>query len=157
LYYPKVGSDLSASVFLDIGIMSPNIRFSVAPGIIASDVYLTGTATGESPLTSTKSNTAIRESFGRAGLGGAADNVSEQALLDDLAQASVDARGVAFFQPGGNLIPVSGAGYTDFAVGDTVAYSYDAGLGLQSGNYRVIKREVSVDDDGTESLTVGFE
>ena len=157
LAYPQRGSDLSTTVFLERGIKSPNIRFSVAPRLVASEAYLTGTASGETALTALKSNTTLRATFGRSGFGASVDNVSEQAMLDDLAQKTVDVRAVPFFQPGPGLIPVAGAQYADFGPGDTVTYAYDAGLGLQSGSYRVLRRMLELGDDGTESMSVEFE
>lgn len=153
---PSKGTDLSTSVFLERGIQSPDIRFSVAPGIVASDVYLTATGEGSDPLTATKFLAATRSTFGRSGFATSADSVNTQALADDLAQAVLDARGEALFQPGANLLPVAGAGYDDFGVGDTVTYSFDAGLGRQTGTYRIAKRTLEVGDDGTETMGVEF-
>lgn len=157
LSYPRKGTDLSSSVFLERGIQSPDIRFSVAPGVVCSDVFLTATGEGSDPLTSTAFAAGIRSTFGRAGFATSADNVIDQTMSDDLAQGVLDARSTALFQPGARLLPVAGAQYDDFSVGDTVTYSFDAGLGLQSGSYRVTKRSISVGTDGNEIMAVEFE
>ena len=157
LYSPTKGVDRTSTVFLERGIESADIRFSVAPGIIASEVYLTGTSEASSAITSTQTDAGLRATFGRGGVAGTVDNVSEQAMLDDLAQAWVDARGTQFFQPGAGLLPVAGARYEDFDPGDTVTYAYDEGLGDQTGSYRVVKRSVEVGDSGTEKFSVEFE
>jgi hypothetical protein len=157
LDYPSRGSDLTSTVFLERGIKSADARFSVAPGIIASEVYLTGTAASATPITAVKSDTVLRSTFGRCGMGASVDNVTEQAMLDDLAQAAVDLRGAPLFQPGAGLIPVAGAEFDDFGVGDQVTYAYDSGLGLQSGAYRIRRRETVVGADGTEDMKVEFQ
>lgn len=153
---PEKGSDLSASVFLERGIQSPNVRFSVSPGIVASDVYLTGTSAEKDPITATASTASVRSTFGRTGVAGGIDKVSSPSLLSDFADAWAAERATALFQPGGGLIPVAGAEYSDFAAGDTVSYGYDAGLGFQSGSYRILRRKVTVADNGTETMEVEF-
>jgi len=151
------GSDLSGDVFLERGIGSDDVGFTVSPGNIASDVYMTGVSSTAVPITAVKTNTTLRSTFGRVGLGSTVDQVSEQALLDDLAQGAVDARAEPYFQPSSGLVPVSGARVDDFNVGDTVSYAFDAGLGQQTGSYRVTRRQISVKNNGTERISVEFE
>jgi hypothetical protein len=54
------------------------------------------------------------------------------------------------------MIPVAGASVEDFNVGDTVTYTYDAGLGQQTGPYRIRKRRVTVTEAGQEHMAVDF-
>lgn len=154
---PSRGTDLSASVFLERGLASPQTVFSVAPGLVASELYAVGTGPGTDALTATVSDTGLRAAFGRVGAAMRFDPVADQGLLDDLAAYESGLRGTHFFQVSpGELLPVSDGRYEDFGVGDTVTYSFDAGLGLYTGSFRVTRRSVSVDADGTEKMSVEF-
>lgn len=155
LDYPSRGVNKSATVFLERGISSPNIKFSVAPGIIASESFGVAKDTNGNVITSTQTNTTLRQDFGRIGYAESYED-GEQALLDDLTQAAVDVRNTMMFQPGPGLLPVDGAKVEDFNPGDIVSYLYDAGLGNQSGVYRVKRKKVTV-DKGQESIEVEFE
>lgn len=155
LDHPSRGSDLSNSVFLERGISNPNIKFSVAPGVVASESFGASKDENDEVITTTQSNTAVRESFGRVGVADTYEN-GEQAFLDDQAGAALDVRGTMLFQPGPGLIPVDGAHADDFNPGDLVSYLYDAGIGQQQGIYRVKTKKVSV-DGGKETIEVEFE
>jgi hypothetical protein len=148
------GSDKSSTVFLELGVVAPGIRFTVAPGFVASEVH--GTSTGGTIRTATKANTALRAAFGRSGTAISVDGDPDAALLGDLTQAHLDSRGTPFFVPGPAMIPVAGASVEDFNVGDTVTYTYDAGLGQQTGPYRIRKRRVTVTEAGQEHMAVDF-
>lgn len=149
------GTDKSDSVFLELGVRSSAVRFSVAPGVIASEAYASGTG-GESAVTTSKTNTVLRMAWGRAGVAMSMDGDPDASTLGDAAQAYLDSRGRFLFVPGPNMIPVTGADVDDFGVGDTVTYTYDAGLGQQTGAFRILKRTVSVGVDGQESMAVDF-
>lgn len=149
------GSDKSASVFLELGVKSSAVKFTIAPGWIASEAYASSTG-GETVLTTSKSNTSLRNSWGRAGVALTVDDDPDAATLADAAQAVLDSRSSVFFVPGPDLIPVSGADVDDFGVGDTITYTYDAGLGQQTGEYRIRKRKVTVGPEGQEFMAVDF-
>ena len=149
------GSDKSASVFLERGVISPAIRFTVAPGHIASEVYAASTG-GATVLTTSKSNTSLRSAWGRAGVGISVDDDPDATTLGDAAQAYLDERDSTLFLPGPEMIPVAGAGVEDYNVGDSVTYAYDAGLGQQTGTYRLRRRKVTVGSDGQERMAVDF-
>lgn len=157
LSYPQKGTDLSASVVLDgRNITDSGIVVSVAPGDLASEgIGLAGSA-ATAPLTSAKSNTTLRASFGRSAVAGSFDGVTQQATLDQHTQSLIDARAKQMFLPGPGLIPVADVDVGSFDIGDTVTYSYDAGLGLQSGAFRVVEIQTSVDESGAESMAVRF-
>lgn len=156
LAYPKQGLDLSASVVFDgRNILSANVVFSIAEDDVASDSFATGTSEGAT-LYSTRSNATTRSTFGRCGVAGNFDGVTQQATLDGYAQALVDARAEQLLVPGPTLRPVPDADVGDFAVGDVVKYAYDAGLGVQTGNYRIAKLTTSLDKDGQERMSVEF-
>lgn len=151
------GDNLFDSVFLELGVTSSAVRFAVSPGMVVSDVFATGTGpTITAPLTTTKFDAPTRAVFGRAGYATTADPVEDATHLDDLTQAFLDERTSVFFVPGPSLIPVTGAGVNDFGVGDFVTYTFDAGLGQQTGTYRIVRRTVEVSDSGQESMTVEF-
>lgn len=149
------GTDLSGNVFLERGVRSPKVRFTVAPGVIASEAYATSTGS-EAPATTSKSNTTMRQTFGRSGVTLTVDDDPDAATLADAAQGYLDDRSTVFFVPGPELIPVNGAGVSDFNVGDSVTYTFDAGLGQQTGTYRIRKRKVTVSDSGQEIMAVSF-
>lgn len=149
------GSDKSDSVYLELGIRSASVKFSVAPGVIASEVFATGTG-GDPVLTTSKSNTSLRAAWGRAGASMTVDDDPDATTLGDVAQAYLDARDSFFFVPGPDMIPVTGADVDDFGVGDQVTYTYDAGLGQQTGTFRVMKRTVTVASNGQETMAVDF-
>lgn len=156
LAYPKLGADLSSSVFLDgRNITDPGVVVSVAPGDVASEAFGVG-GDGTTAITATAFNASVRSTWGRAGVSQSFDGVTIQSTLDGHTQALLDARGKALFTPGPGLHPVRDAEVGAFDIGDVVTYEYDAGLGVQSGAYRVAALEVTVDQDGLESMAVSF-
>jgi hypothetical protein len=149
------GSDKSATVFLELGVVDPGIRFTVAPGVIGSEAF--GSAVGGDTVgTVTKSNTGLRASWGRSGLAVTVDGDPDASTLADATQGHLDERAETFFIPGPEMIPVAGASVGDFNVGDFVTYTFDAGLGQQTGVYRIRKRRVVVGNDGQERMAVDF-
>lgn len=161
LSYPTRGTDLSASVFLDrLNIDSVNVMMSVGPDDLISDISATGTGqdtTGlGSSLYSARSTSSVRTTYGRSWASQNFDGVSVQATLEGHADAYKDARTTQLLQPGVTLLSRLGTEPGSFHPGDTVAYSFDAGLGVQSGTYRVSKLTVTVDSDGRQRLGVEF-
>jgi len=161
LSYPQRGIDLSGSVFLDrLNVDSASVAMSVAPDDLVSDLSATGTSqstTGTgSTLYAERSTVAVRTAYGRSWAGQNYDGVSVLATLTGHGDAYLGARTGQLFQPGVTLVPREGAEPGDFAPGDTVAYSYDAGLGEQTASFRVAKIKVDVDKEGRERLGVEF-
>ena len=151
------GSDKSASVFLERGVTSSEARFTVAAGHIASDIQSVGTGPDiQTPLLDSAADASVRSAFGRVTIPKSMDNVTDATNLADATQAFLDERGSVFFIPGPSLTPVAGAGVEDFDTGDLVTYSFDAGLGLVTGTYRITKKQVSVSDSGQETISVEF-
>lgn len=151
------GTDKSASVFLERGVASSEVRATVAAGHIASDVYSVGTGPDiDVPLLDLASNTSVRSAFGRVTVPISVDDISDATNLGDATQAFVDERGSVFFIPGPQLTPVAGAGVADFDTGDNVTYTFDAGLGQITGSYRITKKAVDVSDTGQETIGVEF-
>ena len=153
LYHPLQGSDLSAGVVLDgRNITDPGVTTSVAPGDVASEAY----GAGDEGLTSLQSDATVRQQFGRTAVMESFDGVTVQGTLDQHTAALLDVRDQALFVPGPGLFPVADADVDDFDIGDTVTYEYDSGLGIRSGAFRVASREVSIDQDGAETMAVTF-
>ena len=155
--YASKGSDLSGSVKFDVRpITDPNVHWSVTAGNIASEARTIGYGEDDSFITSNKSNTALRVSFGRCSVGESYYDVSSQGQLDDKAQGLVDERAVQLFKPGPSLFAVTNVGIEDFDVGDTVEYSYDVGLGVQTFDRRVLRKRVRINPKGQEFMDVEF-
>lgn len=151
------GSDLSSTVYLERGVQSANVQFGVAPGTMVSELYALGTApSGDDPITATKTDTTVRTNFGRVGLAVTFDGADDATNLSDAADEYLADRGDAFFAPGPSILPITGAGIDDFNVGDTVTYTFDAGLGQVTGAWRVRKRRVTVETTGKETMQVEF-
>jgi hypothetical protein len=156
LSHPSQGADLSQSVVLDgRNITDAGVVVSVAAGDVASEAYGLG-GNGVDAITARASNTTLRAEFGRTGVAESFDGVTVAATLAGHTQALLDARSTALFLPGPGLVPVADADVDDFGIGDSVTYEYDAGLGMQSGVFRVSTIRVAVDENGTETMAVGF-
>jgi hypothetical protein len=150
------GTDLSATVSIERGIANTQAGFAVGPGILASEVYVSGTAP-DSVLTTSKSDATLRESFGRAGLFVNHDPVTDANHLSDLADGDLAEVSELYFAPGGSVFEVPEADYDDMEPGNTVEYSYDFGIGKFTKSVRIQRRELSVDVAGQESINVEFE
>ncbi len=161
LAYPVSGTDLSASVFFDErNIDSASIAVSVAPDDVVSDISATGTSTTtgavNTTLYSAQNTAAVRSAFGRSWASKNFDGVSVQATLDGHANAYLAARSTQLLQPGVTVIPRIGADIRGFRAGDTVTYSYDAGLGVQTAALRLSKLTVDVDSSGKKRFQAEF-
>lgn len=150
------GADLTNAVVLDSrNITEGSISVSVAE--MASDVYGTGTASDTDPITSLQSDAIVRAAYGRTAAAETFDGVSQQTTLDDHTARLLAKRKVQWFQPGAGLHPVSDVDVDSFDPGDTVAYVFDAGLGVHEGEYRIVAKQVTVDASGQEAISVEFE
>jgi hypothetical protein len=158
---PTQGTDLSASVFVDRrNIDSASIAMSIAPDDLVSDVSAAGSSAaadgGNTTLYSARSTSAVQTSYGRSWAGQSFSGISVLATLDGAGDAYLGSRNTQLFQPGVTIVPLVGCDIGDFHAGDTINYSYDAGLGLQTSNRRVSKLTVSVDPSGKQRLLVEF-
>lgn len=151
------GSDLSDTIVFDErNIADASFTFDVAAGAFATDAYVVATLDDGRPLFASKANTTARTAFGRAWIATTAHGVSNQDTLADHAQRLVDEHSIPTFVPGSTLVPVEDADVGDFGPGDTVTWSYDAGLGLQTFERRLVSVQTTVDDGGAETITVEF-
>jgi hypothetical protein len=149
------GSDLSASVVLDRrGVVDPGVAVSKAAGGFASTVF--ASSSGDTVLTSTATDTTLRQSFGYWGHAETFDSVTVQGTLDDHADRMLADRNRAMFVPSPTVIPVSGSSPVAFDPGDTIEFSYDFGVGLVTVQRRVLRKTVSVGEEGQEDLGVSF-
>lgn len=155
LSYPYRGVDLTASVFFDYrNIDSAAVALSVGPDDLASDGSYTGGTECGSYVTS--ENADVRANYGRSWTSENFSSVTVGETMEGHGDAHLAARNDVFFQPGVTIIPRIGANIGDFEPGDAVSYSYDAGLGLQSGAYRVTKITVDVGNNGDQRIGVEF-
>lgn len=156
MWSPRKGNDLRAQVFLDsrsIGV--PELAWSVAPGSIGSEVFASSSSTAAATLTSIKSNTALRATFGRSYVSRSYQDISVQATLDDYAQRVADDMATQVFTVSPTVLPVLGFATGDFSTGDLITYDYDAGLGQQTFPCRLASIETTV-TPGREMLKVGI-
>lgn len=161
LAYPRAGTDLTASVFMDqLNIDSASIAVSIAPDDLVSDVSATGTSTTSAGINTTlysaRSTTSVQSTYGRSWSGQHFDGVSVQATLDGSGDAYLTSRKQQLFQPGVTLVPRVFPDVASFHPGDIVTYSYDAGLGIQTFSLRVAKLTVNADAAGKARMTVEF-
>jgi hypothetical protein len=98
----------------------------------------------------------VQSAYGRSWAGISTNGVSASTTLDGAADAYLASRAAQLFQPGVTVVPLDGCQIGDFHAGDTISYSYDAGLGLQSLSERVAKLTVSVDIGGKQRLQLEF-
>jgi hypothetical protein len=160
MFEDEKGSDLSMSVYADSSnIDNPNVFWSVAADDIASEGIAVGTtsAGNQQSIVGVRSNTTLRDTFGRATVFQTADDVSTQATINDHAQRLVDSRAEQVFIPGPSVIVVRDVEPSDFSTGDLINYTFKIGtLGMISQVRRVDTRRVKLDSDGTETLELGL-
>jgi len=160
MFEDEKGSDLSSSVYADSSnIDNPNIFWSVA----ADDVASEGIAVGEDPnavqasIVGVRSNTTLRNTFGRATVFQTADDVTQQTTIEDHAQRIIDSRGEQIFFPSPSTLVVKDVEPSDFSTGDAIQYTYKIGaIGTVNVVRRVNVRRVMVDSNGTESLELSL-
>lgn len=156
--YASKGSDLSATVKIDVRpITDANVFWSVAAGEIASEAIAVGYSDDESYLIGTASNTGLRSTFGRCSISDSFSGITSQTTIDDKATKMIAERGEQLFRPGPSLFTVTSVEVDSFFVGDTVEYSYDVGLGLQTFDRRVLRKAVRINPNGHEFLDVEFD
>lgn len=159
MHTPRKGTDRTQNIFFDRrNIGTPEVFASVAPGQVATDILgVSASTTPGSGLTSTAANTAARITFGRAQLSQSWSDITVQATLDDHTARLADDYQAMRLSLSPQLVPVSGVDVTDFDTGDTVIYSYDAGLGLITSTQRVQTKQVSLQGQrAKEQLAVRF-
>lgn len=164
LFSPRRGHDLSGAVIIDSrSITDYSVMHSIGGDDLASDVGAASSAQDQggtqTHLYSYAQDLPLQHAYGRSWAGQSFDNVSVQSTLDDKAQSFQAARGKMLLQPGVTVRQNIGTGVRvgSFGPGDSVAYSFDAGLGVQAGIYRVSKVTVKVDEGGQHELSLDFD
>lgn len=159
LAYPLQGVDRSsgedAIVFDARNVTSPNIICSSAPGDVASESYGTGTSSGSDTVYTVQSNLELRARYGRSAYAANYDGVSEQATLDDHAEAALETRSDALLVPGPDTRVTPDADLSQYDVGDTINYQLHEQLSI-SGAFRMRKRQVTVSKTGQETVSLSF-
>lgn len=153
------GTDKSATVILDSrSIFSPQISMSASAREAGSQALCVGHSFSNTPVTGDEEDAAALAAFGRAQHAEHFDTVPTQTEIDEIATAVLEAHAQVKFNPGAMvMIPVVGAKpITDFDVGDTVSWIFDAGLGVQNVARDVTKVRVTIDHDGEEKMDVEF-
>lgn len=151
------GSDRTSEIVFDLrNITNSGIIGSVAADDVASEGFGLATDADSEPLTSTQGNASVRQTFGRSGVAKTFDGVTVQTTLDGHTRRLIDDRSGALFVPGPELIPVADVRPGDFGPGDIVEWSFDAGLGLQTFNRRLASVQISVDENGGETMSVAM-
>lgn len=156
LYHPHKGADVSSRVIIDrTNIIDPGTMESVAPGDVATEAYVSSTSEDGTVLTAASVAPAARLQWGRWGVVNDYPDVKVQATLQAHADALLAPRAAIKLDVGPSFRARPGTEVTDFAVGDTVGYSYDFGLGLLTTALRVAQRSVRVpDDDSAETMSI---
>lgn len=157
LWTPERSRDRTGEFWIDdANLDSADEQRTVAAGEVASYVDAISPADDEDTddLTATAVDQQLRaEAFLRAHALSERD-LSVQSTLDDRAQAALEARDHVGWQPGPALSVVIDRDWDDVEPGDLVTYDFDAGLGRRTDTVRVVKRALSIDADGAETMSV---
>ncbi len=150
------GTDKTGSVYVDqSNIINPNVFWSVAGDDIASEAIAVGTPTDGPPVIGTKSNSTVRTTWGRATVFTTAENVTEQATVDDQAQRLLDGRQDQLLVPGPSSFSSEDVSPATFGPGDTISYAIDIGrIGQLYVERRIQTKRVTVDTAGVETLAL---
>lgn len=154
---PKAGTDLTAAVIIDARMIgTPLVAQSVAAGTAGTVGFATSSTDTGATTTATHSTSTL-STFGRAVVTQSFNGVKEQATLDEHAAVLARDASAPQWTISPTLVPVADMDATTVAPGDTVGYSFDAGLGLQETSLRVAQVVVSMNDpQGRETVQLGF-
>jgi hypothetical protein len=152
---PRRGVDRTNDVILDQrSIGQADIGWSVAPGVIGSECFGSSNSTQGASLSSIRSNTALRATFGRSYIARSWSDISIQGTLDAHVTRALADSGTQLTSIAPGVLPVFGFSYGDFAPGDLITYDFDAGLGRQTFPIRVASIGMTA-TSGREALRVG--
>lgn len=166
LYDPQRGTDKSTSVVIDERNMpAGGVYFDLSAGDYATTVVGAGTGfQNDGALWTQATNTTRRAQFGYAGLGAKWSDIENQTLLNSYSQALVDLHsnfavgmsGEGGSREGGaaNVFPVAGVSPPDIDPGDTIMWSPNFGFGQYQLTRDLSNINVSVNENGEESMTL---
>jgi hypothetical protein len=162
LWYPKRGIDRStgsnAVIFDDRNVTDTNLVFSLGTKDIATEVAGVGTGSGSDGAKvffSTFRRPELETKFGRVGFMESFRNVTSQAQNDSLTSGLLSSRQETLWIPGPNVRVTPDSDLDSYDVGDTVSYHLHNELDIQ-GAFRLLSREISVDENSNESVSVSF-
>jgi len=165
LHFPHRGVDRSddaagpeAIVFDDRNVTDTNIVFSIGPNDLATEVAGVGTGSGQDQADtyySSFTNDELMVKFGRVGLTGSFRDVTSQAQNDQHTQSMLNARRETLWIPGPNVRVTPDSDLDSYDVGDTVSYHLHNELDIQ-GAFRLLARDISVDENMNESVSASF-
>ena len=170
IFTSRKGSDKSATVIVDErNITSPNAFFSVAFEDFASRATAIGADVDQTtPVVGIATNTVLRDAWGLAGFAIGVDGVSTQLVIDEYAtnvlngidhlhiMPSPSGTGGASSGGAGSIIPSVDLDPVTVEAGDTITWSYDYGYGTLEVARDIWSKTVSMDDSGTETMSLGF-
>jgi hypothetical protein len=157
LHHPGKGQDRSGSVVFDKHmITSPTASFSIGPDDIATVGLGSSSASGaDGVLWSQRINAELRAQFGASAHLQSYSGISDQGTLDARTDAALAARSGALWVPGGSIRVTPDVALDSYGVGDIVTAHISGVLGLQ-GAWRIRRRQVSVSEQGVESVDLEF-
>lgn len=162
LWYPQRGIDRStganAVIFDDRNVTDTNIVFSLGTKDIATVVAGVGTGSGSDGAKVFFSSYRMPEletKFGRVGFMESFRNVTSQSQNDQLTAGLLYSRQQTLWIPGPNVRVTPDSDLDSYDVGDTVSYHLHNELDIQ-GAFRLLSREISVDENSNESVSVSF-
>jgi hypothetical protein len=159
-WYPGKGIDRSqgadAVIFDDRNVDSLDVMCSVAPDDMATYAFGAGSSSAtDGTLWSAYYDPAAAAAYGGFALAQSWSDVSEQTTLDDHTLALLRAHQQALFVPGPKARVTADADLMSYDVGDTVGFESSGVLAVR-GAYRIRKRAIQVQEDGTEAVDLEF-
>ena len=160
LWYPQKGIDRSsgadAVIFDDHNVDSLDVMCSVSSDDVATYAFGAGSSSAtDGTLWSAYYSEEAAAAYGGFALTQSWSDVSEQSTLNDHTLALLRAHKSALFVPGPKARVTADADLTSYDVGDTVGFE-SSGLLAVRGAYRIRKRSVQVQEDGTEAVDLEF-
>ena len=154
------GSDKSASVAIEArNIKDTRLYSSVAADTIASWVKVVTTSSKGSPRSGTVSDAALKQDYGKVGMVKRFDNTTDspQSFASVILNAHSEFQlGLSGSQENTSIFAITGVTPDDFGVGDVISFVYDAGYAVIDVKREVYRLWVSVDEGGTERMTMEF-
>ena len=157
LHNPQMGTDKSASVFLDArGMTDPNYAYSLAAGRFGTAASASGTSDDNAAKWAEAFATTPRTTFGLAYVTTHVLGATSFDEVQSYADQAVNLARNPYFVPSRNYFPVVGASIDDFDQGDKVSFVFDPGFGEFTIAQDVKSINISVSPDGNEKLNVEF-
>ena len=154
------GTDKSSSVAIEArNIKDTRLYSSVSADTIASWVKVVTTSSQGSPKSKAVDDDTLKEQFGKVGMVKRFDNTTDSpsSFANVILEAHSDFQlGLSGSQENTSIFAITGVTPDDFGVGDIISFVYDAGYALIDVKREVYRLWVSVDEGGTERMTMEF-